>query len=199
MDHYHSIVGPMVSCNWKPLENQCYQWFWWPKSIEKPLLAMVYGPKSIGKPLLPMVLETKNHRKTIEINGDFPSLQSSWLQLIRIVNFVTKWLNLATNTFVLIFLPHVVIAWVIIDSLLPTFLCCCVMDFVSSPCFFCCYLFVLEWGRFLLTTNHLWKYQDYLWIIAMIIYQDYDGDNDQNYRNYDCNWSSLQTWKRHPE
>ena len=34
------------------------------KTIEKPLLVMVFGPKSIGKPLLPMVLETKNHRKT---------------------------------------------------------------------------------------------------------------------------------------
>ena len=31
---------------------------------------MVFGPKSIGKPLLPMVLETKNHRKTIDINGE---------------------------------------------------------------------------------------------------------------------------------
>ena len=37
---------------------------------------MVFGPKSIGKPLLPMVLETKNHRKTIDINGDFPSIRS---------------------------------------------------------------------------------------------------------------------------
>ena len=31
---------------------------------------MVFGPKSIGKPLLPMVLDTKNHRKTIDINGE---------------------------------------------------------------------------------------------------------------------------------
>ena len=31
---------------------------------------MVFGPKSIGKPLLPMVLETQNHRKTIDINGE---------------------------------------------------------------------------------------------------------------------------------
>ena len=51
----HSIVGPMVSYHWKPLENHCYQWFWWPKTIEKPLLAMVFGPKSIGKPLISMV------------------------------------------------------------------------------------------------------------------------------------------------
>ena len=26
--------------------------------------------------MLPMVLETKNHRKTIDINGDFPSIHS---------------------------------------------------------------------------------------------------------------------------
>ena len=31
---------------------------------------MVFGPKTIGKPLLPMVLETKNHHKTIDINGE---------------------------------------------------------------------------------------------------------------------------------
>ena len=47
-----------------------------PKTIEKPLLAMVFGPKTIGKPLLPMVLGTKNHRKTIDINGDLPSIHS---------------------------------------------------------------------------------------------------------------------------
>ena len=40
------------------------------------LLAMVFGPKTIGKPLLPMVLETKNHHKTIDINGDFPTIHS---------------------------------------------------------------------------------------------------------------------------
>ena len=62
----------------KPLENHCYQWFWWPKTIEKPLLAMFFGPKSIGKPLLPMVLETKNHRKTIDINGDLQSIEWSF-------------------------------------------------------------------------------------------------------------------------
>ena len=78
MDRYHSIVGPMVSYHRKPLKNHCYQWFWWPKTIEKPLLAMVFGPKSIGKPLLPMVLETKNHRKTIDINGDLQSIEWSF-------------------------------------------------------------------------------------------------------------------------
>ena len=46
----------------KPLENHYYQWFWWPKTI--------------GKPLLPMVLETKNHRTTIDINGGFPTICS---------------------------------------------------------------------------------------------------------------------------
>ena len=29
---------------------------------------------TIGKPLLPMVLETKNHCKTIDINGGFPTI-----------------------------------------------------------------------------------------------------------------------------
>ena len=37
---------------------------------------MVFGPKSIEKPMLPMVLETKNHHKTIDINGDFPTIHS---------------------------------------------------------------------------------------------------------------------------
>ena len=46
------------------------------KTIEKPFLAMVFGPKFIGKPLLPMVLETNNHRKIIDIIGDFPSIHS---------------------------------------------------------------------------------------------------------------------------
>ena len=35
---------------------------------------MVFRPKTIGKPLLPMVLETKNHYKTIDINGGFPTI-----------------------------------------------------------------------------------------------------------------------------
>ena len=34
------------------------------------------GPITIGKPLLPMVLETKNNRKTIDINGGFPTIHS---------------------------------------------------------------------------------------------------------------------------
>ena len=37
-------------------QNHWYQWF--------------SEPKTIGKPLLPMVLDTKNHRKTIDINGE---------------------------------------------------------------------------------------------------------------------------------
>merc|ERR1712016_165014 len=92
MDRYHSIVGPiMVSYHWKPLENHCYQWFWRPKTIEKPLLAMVFGPKSIGKPLLPMVLETKNHHKTIDINGDFPSIHS--MAMVSIKTFYSPLLS----------------------------------------------------------------------------------------------------------
>ena len=54
MDRYHSIVGLMVSYHWKSLENHCIQW------------SADY--KTIGKPLLPMVLETKNHRKAIDIS-----------------------------------------------------------------------------------------------------------------------------------
>ena len=68
-NHWKTIATNGFS-DQKPLKNHCYQWFWWIKTIEKPLLAMVFGPKSIGKPLLPMVLETKNHRKTIDINGE---------------------------------------------------------------------------------------------------------------------------------
>ena len=55
MDLYHSIVGPMVSYHWKPLENHCIQWSADYKTIEKPLLPMVFGPK--------------NHWKTIATNG----------------------------------------------------------------------------------------------------------------------------------
>ena len=32
--------------------------------------------KTIVKPLLPMVCQTKNHRKTIDINGCFPTIHS---------------------------------------------------------------------------------------------------------------------------
>ena len=76
MDRYHSIVGPMVSYHWKPLKNHRVQWLPDNKTIEKPLVPMVFRPKTIGKPLLPMVLETKNHRKTIDINGGFPTIHS---------------------------------------------------------------------------------------------------------------------------
>ena len=76
MDCYHSIVGPMVSYHWKPLKNHRVQWLSDNKTIEKPLVPMVFRPKTIGKPLLPMVLETKNHRKTIYINGGFPTIHS---------------------------------------------------------------------------------------------------------------------------
>ena len=74
MDRYHSIVGPMVSYHWKPLKNHRVQWLPDYKTIEKPLVPMVFRPKTIGKPLLPMVLETKNHCKTIDINGGFPTI-----------------------------------------------------------------------------------------------------------------------------
>ena len=37
---------------------------------------MVFGLKPIAKPLVPLVLETKNHRKIIDINGDLPSIHS---------------------------------------------------------------------------------------------------------------------------
>ena len=91
MDRYHSIVGPMVSYHWKPLENHCIQWLADYKTIEKPLLPMVFGPKTIGKPLLPMVLETKNHRKTIDINGDFPSIHS--MAMVSIKTFYSPLLS----------------------------------------------------------------------------------------------------------
>ena len=76
MDRYHSIVGPMVSYYWKPLKNHRVLWLLDYKTIEKPLVPMVFGPKTTGKPLLPMVLVTKNHRKTIDINGGFPTIHS---------------------------------------------------------------------------------------------------------------------------
>ena len=75
MDRYHSIVRPMVSYHWKPLKNHCVQWLPNYKTIEKPLVPMVFGPKTIGKPLLPMV-ETKNHRTTVDFNGGFPTIYS---------------------------------------------------------------------------------------------------------------------------
>jgi len=56
------------------LKNHRVQWLPDNKTIEKPLVPMVFRPKTIGKPLLPMVLETKNHRKTIDINGGFPTI-----------------------------------------------------------------------------------------------------------------------------
>ena len=60
----------------KALKNHWYQWFFDQKPLEKQLLTMVFGLKTIGKPLRPMVLETKNHRKTIDINGGFPTIHS---------------------------------------------------------------------------------------------------------------------------
>tara|TARA_Y100001956_G_scaffold45981_1_gene44723 strand:+ start:20 stop:223 length:204 start_codon:yes stop_codon:yes gene_type:complete len=56
------------------LKNHRVQWLPDYKTIEKPLVPMVFRPKTIGKPLLPMVLETKNHCKTIDINGGFPTI-----------------------------------------------------------------------------------------------------------------------------
>ncbi len=49
MDRYHSIVGPMVCYHWKPLKNNRVQWLLDYKTIEKPLVPMVFGPKTIGK------------------------------------------------------------------------------------------------------------------------------------------------------
>ena len=87
MDHYHSIVGPMVSYHWKPLKNHCVQWLPDYKTIEKPLVPIVFGPKTIENPLLPMVLETKNHRKTIDINGGFPTIHSMAMVSIKTFKF----------------------------------------------------------------------------------------------------------------
>ena len=110
MDRYHSIVGPMVSYHWKPLKNHRVQWLPDYKTIEKPLVPMVFGPKTIEKtigtngfltknhwknhsltivfgpktiknPLVPMVFETKDHRKTIDINGGFPTIHGEYENL----------------------------------------------------------------------------------------------------------------------
>ena len=81
MDRYHSIVGPMVSYHWKPLKNHRVQWLPDYKTIEKPLVPMVFGPKTIKNPLVPMVFETKDHRKTIEINGGFPIIHGEYENL----------------------------------------------------------------------------------------------------------------------
>ena len=96
MDRYHSIVVPMVSYHCKPLKNHRVQWLPDYKTIEKPLVSMVFGPKTIEKnhwyqwfldqkplkkPLVPMVLETKDHRKTIDINGGFPTIHGEYENL----------------------------------------------------------------------------------------------------------------------
>ena len=69
MDRYHSIVGPMVSYHWKPLKNHCVQWLPDYKTIEKPLVPIVFGPKTIGKTIANNGSRTKNHWKTIATNG----------------------------------------------------------------------------------------------------------------------------------
>ena len=56
MDRYHSIVGPMVSYHWKLLKNHCVQW--------------LPDFKTIGI----NGCWTKNHCKTIDTNGCFPTL-----------------------------------------------------------------------------------------------------------------------------
>ena len=76
MDRYQSIVGPMVSYHWKPLKNHQVQWLLDYKTIEKPLEPMVARPKTNAKPLVLMVCQTKNHRKTIDTNGCFPTIHS---------------------------------------------------------------------------------------------------------------------------
>ena len=76
MDRYHSIVGPMVSYHWKPLKNHQVQWLLDYKTIEKPLEPMVARPKTNAKPSVLMVCQTKNHRKTIDTNGCFPTIHS---------------------------------------------------------------------------------------------------------------------------
>jgi len=42
---------------------------------------MVFRPKTIEKLLVPMVLETKDHRKTIDINGGFPTIHGEYENL----------------------------------------------------------------------------------------------------------------------
>ena len=67
MDRYHSIVEPMVSYHWKTIvSNGC--------PTSKPSASMVAGPKTIAKPLVPMVCQTKNHCKTTDTNGCYPTL-----------------------------------------------------------------------------------------------------------------------------
>jgi hypothetical protein len=61
MDRYHSIVGPMVSYHWKPLKNHRVQWLPDYKTIEKPLVPMVFGPKTIEKTIGTNGFWTKNH------------------------------------------------------------------------------------------------------------------------------------------
>ena len=79
-----------VNCDhWK---NHWYQWF----SVKKPLENHWYQwltceKKTIGKPLLPMVLGTKNHRKTIDINGDLPSIHS--MAMVSIKTFYSPLLS----------------------------------------------------------------------------------------------------------
>ena len=57
MDCCHSIVGPMVGYHWKPLKHHWFQW--------------LLDSKTIGT----NGLQTKNHCKTIDTNGCFPTIQ----------------------------------------------------------------------------------------------------------------------------
>ena len=68
---------------------------------------MVFGPKTIGKPLLPMVLGTKNHRKTIDINGDFPSIHSMAMVSIKTSYKQYFTFNLMLRVFFLKFLCNI--------------------------------------------------------------------------------------------
>jgi hypothetical protein len=51
------------------------------KPLKKPLVPIVFGPKTIKNPLVPMVFETKDHRKTIDINGGFPTIHGEYENL----------------------------------------------------------------------------------------------------------------------
>ena len=62
-------------------KNHWYQWFFDQKPLKKPLVPIVFGPKTIKNPLVPIVFETKDHRKTIDINGGFPTIHGEYENL----------------------------------------------------------------------------------------------------------------------
>ena len=101
---------------------------------------MVFRPKTIGKPLLPMVLETKNHCKTIDINGGFPTIHLMAMVSMKTYQCCTvgnhkadselKWFTRDT--------------FVTLDQVSLSKVCLPLCFFFNKSCFFCVLAFFCE-------------------------------------------------------